>query len=123
MLKCKIESSGFNFERRRKGASAVFGVCPIFKLESKGFKFGRRCDGMTELSRLRKNYKIESTGFNFERRCKGASVVFGISLWLLPETETSGLCTDDVAGMAGLEPTISESKSGVLPLHYIPPRL
>ncbi len=30
---------------------------------------------------------------------------------------------DDVAGMAGLEPTISESKSGVLPLHYIPPRL
>ena len=29
----------------------------------------------------------------------------------------------DVAGMAGLEPTISESKSGVLPLHYIPPRL
>ena len=25
--------------------------------------------------------------------------------------------------MAGLEPTISESKSGVLPLHYIPPRL
>ena len=28
----------------------------------------------------------------------------------------------DVAGMAGLEPTISESKSGVLPLHYIPPR-
>ena len=27
----------------------------------------------------------------------------------------------DVAGMAGLEPTISESKSGVLPLHYIPP--
>ena len=25
-----------------------------------------------------------------------------------------------VAGMAGLEPTISESKSGVLPLHYIP---
>ena len=27
---------------------------------------------------------------------------------------------DAVAGMAGLEPTISESKSGVLPLHYIP---
>ena len=26
-----------------------------------------------------------------------------------------------MAGMAGLEPTISESKSGVLPLHYIPP--
>ena len=26
----------------------------------------------------------------------------------------------DVAGMAGFEPTISESKSGVLPLHYIP---
>ena len=26
----------------------------------------------------------------------------------------------NVAGMAGLEPTISESKSGVLPLHYIP---
>ena len=25
-----------------------------------------------------------------------------------------------MAGMAGLEPTISESKSGVLPLHYIP---
>ena len=25
-----------------------------------------------------------------------------------------------VAGLAGLEPTISESKSGVLPLHYIP---
>ena len=28
--------------------------------------------------------------------------------------------SDVVAGMAGLEPTISESKSGVLPLHYIP---
>ena len=28
--------------------------------------------------------------------------------------------SSDVAGMAGLEPTISESKSGVLPLHYIP---
>ena len=28
--------------------------------------------------------------------------------------------SDKVAGMAGLEPTISESKSGVLPLHYIP---
>ena len=26
-----------------------------------------------------------------------------------------------LAGMAGLEPTISESKSEVLPLHYIPP--
>ena len=25
-----------------------------------------------------------------------------------------------MAGMAGLEPAISESKSGVLPLHYIP---
>ena len=31
----------------------------------------------------------------------------------------SAVCSD-VAGMAGLEPTISESKSGVLPLHYIP---
>ena len=30
------------------------------------------------------------------------------------------LISSDVAGMAGLEPTISESKSGVLPLHYIP---
>ena len=29
-----------------------------------------------------------------------------------------GICK--LAGMAGLEPTISESKSGVLPLHYIP---
>ena len=28
--------------------------------------------------------------------------------------------SDVVAGMAGLEPTISESKSGALPLHYIP---
>ena len=27
---------------------------------------------------------------------------------------------NQLAGMAGLEPTISESKSGVLPLHYIP---
>ena len=31
--------------------------------------------------------------------------------------------SSDVAGMAGLEPTISESKSGVLPLHYIPMEL
>ena len=30
------------------------------------------------------------------------------------------LSPDALAGMAGLEPTISESKSGVLPLHYIP---
>ena len=29
-----------------------------------------------------------------------------------------GIC--NMAGMAGREPTISESKSGVLPLHYIP---
>ena len=36
-------------------------------------------------------------------------------------SERSGLCPDALAGMAGLEPTISESKSGVLPLHYIPP--
>ena len=28
-----------------------------------------------------------------------------------------------LAGMAGLEPTISESKSEVLPLHYIPPSI
>ena len=32
----------------------------------------------------------------------------------------AGRASSDVAGMAGLEPTISESKSGVLPLHYIP---
>ena len=74
---------------------------------------------MTELSRLRgsEGYavranphacKLKASGFQFERRGNRASVVFGISLWLLPETETSGLCTDDVAGMAGLEPTISE---------------
>ena len=50
------------------------------------------------------------------------SAVFAGSLRLCAETETNGLCAD-VAGMAGLEPTISESKSGVLPLHYIPPRL
>ena len=34
--------------------------------------------------------------------------------------EAEQLSSDVVAGMAGLEPTISESKSGVLPLHYIP---
>ena len=33
------------------------------------------------------------------------------------------LSPDALAGMAGLEPTISESKSGVLPLHYIPMEL
>ena len=58
--------------------------------------------------------------FRFERRRKGVSAVFAGSLRLCAETETNGLCAD-VAGMAGLEPTISESKSGVLPLHYIPP--
>ena len=36
------------------------------------------------------------------------------------ETEERKKAIDAVAGMAGLEPTISESKSGVLPLHYIP---
>ena len=38
------------------------------------------------------------------------------------ENRGSGMeqLSSDVAGMAGLEPTISESKSGVLPLHYIP---
>ena len=36
------------------------------------------------------------------------------------ETEGRKKAIDAVAGMAGLEPTISESKSGVLPLHYIP---
>ena len=34
-------------------------------------------------------------------------------------SETEQIASD-VAGMAGLEPTISESKSGVLPLHYVP---
>ena len=34
--------------------------------------------------------------------------------------EEPAVSPDAVAGMAGLEPTISESKSGVLPLHYIP---
>ena len=58
--------------------------------------------------------------FRFERRRKGVSAVFAGSLRLCAETETNGLCAD-VAGMAGLEPTIAESKSGVLPLHYIPP--
>ena len=33
---------------------------------------------------------------------------------------TEQASSDVLAGMAGLEPTISESKSGVLPLHYIP---
>ncbi len=35
-------------------------------------------------------------------------------------SEANQVSHDAVAGMAGLEPTISESKSGVLPLHYIP---
>ena len=33
-----------------------------------------------------------------ERRSKGASAVFGIRLWLLPETKPSGLCDDVGAG-------------------------
>ena len=33
-----------------------------------------------------------------ERRSKGASAVFGIRLWLLPETKPSGLCDDEGAG-------------------------
>ncbi len=37
------------------------------------------------------------------------------------EVPGKGALCAEVAGMAGLEPTISESKSGVLPLHYIPP--
>ena len=39
------------------------------------------------------------------------AVLYLLSYW--------GICVK-LAGMAGLEPTISESKSGVLPLHYIP---
>ena len=37
-----------------------------------------------------------------------------------PDRSGADQVSPDVAGMAGLEPTISESKSGVLPLHYIP---
>ena len=37
-----------------------------------------------------------------------------------PDGSGADQVSPDVAGMAGLEPTISESKSGVLPLHYIP---
>ena len=43
-------------------------------------------------------------------------------MWSFRRSGGSGTqrASSDVAGMAGLEPTISESKSGVLPLHYIP---
>ena len=46
-------------------------------------------------------------------------LVFGNGCFLLAGSR-SWKNISDVAGMAGFEPTISESKSGVLPLHYIP---
>ena len=84
----------------------------------------------SEESFLNPTHKIESPGFNFERRRKGApelprprsSAKLNPSDSIL-RSEGYAVRADDVAGMAGLEPTISESKSGVLPLHYIPPRL
>ena len=72
----------------------------------------------SEESFLNPTHKIESPGFNFERRRDGMT-----ELSSLRGSEGYAVRADDVAGMAGLEPTISESKSGVLPLHYIPPRL
>ena len=70
----------------------------------------------------------------FKGDCKGArapariqrsdsrlkkELVFGNGCFLLAGSR-SWKNISDVAGMAGFEPTISESKSGVLPLHYIP---
>ncbi len=96
--------------------SSLGGVC---KLESIGFKFERRCNGAKQAfgNSLRLIYKLESMGFKFERRRDGMT-----ELSRLRGSEGYAVRAD-VAGMAGLEPTISESKSGVLPLHYIPPRL
>ena len=44
-------------------------------------------------------------------RTSAASALYGL--------EAAGRAFS-MAGMAGLEPTISESKSGVLPVHYVP---
>ena len=73
----KLKAAGFQFERRRKGANAVFGN-------------SRRLLPETELSGLcvipQHKTEAQRSGFGFERRRKGANAVFGISPRLLPKT-------------------------------------
>ena len=75
-----------------------------------GFGFGKRGN----VERLSPN-RIRGIRFGKEEG-ERPSAVFA----MLRGNGANRASPDAVAGMAGLEPTISESKSGVLPLHYIP---
>ena len=75
-----------------------------------GFGFGKRGN----VERLSPN-RIRGIRFGKEEGGR-PSAVFA----MLRGNGADRASSDAVAGMAGLEPTISESKSGVLPLHYIP---
>ena len=74
-----------------------------------GFGFGKRgYEGRLSPNRIRR--------IRFGKEEGGRSS----AVFATPRGNGADRASSDVAGMAGLEPTISESKSGVLPLHYIP---
>ena len=74
-----------------------------------GFSFGKRgYEGRLSPNRIRR--------IRFGKEEGGRSS----AVFAMPRGNGADRASSDVAGMAGLEPTISESKSGVLPLHYIP---
>ena len=89
------------------------GCCPIYRAPKRIFE---QCCIYVKKPCSHWNYKVFShfvlvlqRGFEPRTPClKGRCSAY----W------ATGAC---LAGMAGLEPTISESKSEVLPLHYIPP--
>ena len=59
--------------------------------------------------------EAQRSGFDWERKKEPEDAPLSP-----PGGSGADQASSGVAGMAGLEPTISESKSGVLPLHYIP---
>ena len=97
------------FEPRDRGDAAI----TFIRFAQKRFAFGVR--GSNGQNREKKNRPRKAVCFSF-----GAPAGIRTPDTLLKRQVLCLLSYWGVAGMAGLEPTISESKSGVLPLHYIP---
>ena len=76
---------------------------PQKKTNPKPNEAGSDLKGRAAGEKKREKPNPKPAGFGFERRRKEANAVFGNSLWLLPETELSGLCAD-VVPVTGFEP-------------------
>ncbi len=87
------------------------------------FSYGTTVKGEGFFLVLQRGFPLPGINFDSpgatEKRIPQKELVFGNGCFLLAGSR-SWKNISDVAGMAGFEPTISESKSGVLPLHYIP---